>query len=151
MLETHAYEQLRRFGVLCLFSEDPIERLHHQHLVATRRACHTRNYVEKHTCSPGPSPPLRARRKKSRTRSIERGSVSLATRRRQTGRKKWLRRKGRGTSKLRAVSRQERHNCRAATLSINNPFITNNLRVKISRNCTSDHVLSLGCRLGYLL
>jgi hypothetical protein len=45
VLETHVYLQLRRFGVLGLFSEDPIERLHHQHLVATRRACHIRNYV----------------------------------------------------------------------------------------------------------
>jgi hypothetical protein len=46
VLETHVSEQLRRSGVLGLFSEDPIERLHHKHLVATRtrRACHIRNY-----------------------------------------------------------------------------------------------------------
>jgi hypothetical protein len=44
ILETHAYQQLQRLGVLGLFSEDPIERLHHQHLVATKRVCNIREY-----------------------------------------------------------------------------------------------------------
>ena len=47
VLETHVCEQLERYGVLGLFSEDPIERLHHQHAVATRRACNIREYVKR--------------------------------------------------------------------------------------------------------
>ena len=30
-----------------LFSEDPIERLHHQHLVATKRVCNIREYEKR--------------------------------------------------------------------------------------------------------
>ena len=47
ILETHAYAQLFRLGVLGLFSEDPIERLHHQHLVATKRVCNVREYEKR--------------------------------------------------------------------------------------------------------
>ena len=47
ILESHVYRQLLRFGVLGLFSEDPIERLHHQHLVATRRLCNIREYEKR--------------------------------------------------------------------------------------------------------
>jgi hypothetical protein len=32
-----------------LFFEDPIERLHHQHLVATKRACCVREYETRET------------------------------------------------------------------------------------------------------
>ena len=49
LLESHVYDQLLRFGTLGLFSEDPIERLHHQHLVATRRICNLREYVKRET------------------------------------------------------------------------------------------------------
>ena len=33
--------------MLGLFSEDPIERLHHQHLVDTRRVCNIRDYEKR--------------------------------------------------------------------------------------------------------
>ncbi len=46
-LESHAPDQLERFGVLGLFSEDPVERLHHQHLVEIRRFCNIREYEKR--------------------------------------------------------------------------------------------------------
>ena len=47
LLESHVYQQLCRFGVLALFSEDPIERLHHQWKVASRRVCGIREYEKR--------------------------------------------------------------------------------------------------------
>lgn len=47
VLESHAPDQLERFGVLGLFSEDPVERLHHQHLVEIRRFCNVREYEKR--------------------------------------------------------------------------------------------------------
>lgn len=47
ILESHAPDQLERFGVLGLFSEDPVERLHHQHLVEIRRFCNIREYEKR--------------------------------------------------------------------------------------------------------
>jgi hypothetical protein len=46
-LECHAPDQLERFGVLGLFSEDPVERLHHQHLVEIKRFCNIREYEKR--------------------------------------------------------------------------------------------------------
>ncbi len=47
VFECHAPDQLERFGVLGLFSEDPVERLHHQHLVEIRRFCNIREYARR--------------------------------------------------------------------------------------------------------
>jgi hypothetical protein len=47
LLESHVLEQLIRFGTVGLFSEDPIERMHHEHLVAMRKVCCLRDFEKR--------------------------------------------------------------------------------------------------------